>query len=118
VILEPSYLRLAPVRPAPIDALLPSGVVQWQPPGGGARQTHLPPVTARYLYDQALALLKLPRPGPPAYSLEVVPTIVILCYTGFAHHWWLLHTGPPALRALVAALTECAGYSTRFEESG
>ena len=117
VILEPSYVLLAPVRPAPIEAVLPSGVVCWQPAGGIARQERLRPAEARYLYDQALAVLKLPRPPPSAPPREVVPTIVILRHAGFAYRWWLLQAGPPALRGLVAALTELAGYSTHFEES-
>jgi len=114
VILEPSYMPLAPVRPAPIEAVLPAGLICWRPPGGAVQQARLAPAEAQYLYDQALAALKLPRTAPPLYRLEVIPTIFIICYAGFAYRWWLLETGPPPLQALHGVLTERAGYSTNF----
>ena len=116
VILEPSYMPLAPVRPAPIEAALPAGLIRWRLPDGAAQQARLAPAEARYLYDQALAVLKLPRPRPPPYRLEVIPTILIICYAGFAYRWWLLESGPPPLLAVQGMLTRRAGYSTDFGE--
>jgi hypothetical protein len=115
VIIEPSYMPMAPGRPETIEAFLPSGVVDLRPWPGTGRQLRLPETEAIRLHRLALQALEVPATGQPRGALDVIPMTVILRYEGYAHRWTIARPGRTALDALVTALTTLAGTDTRYE---
>jgi hypothetical protein len=115
VIIEPSYMPMAPSRPETIEAFLPSGVVDLRPWRGPGRQLRVPEAEALRLHRMALQALEVPTTGQSRGALDVIPMTVILRYEGYAHRWTITRPGRTALDALVTALTTLAGTDTSYE---
>ncbi len=114
VIIEPSYMPMAPGRPETIEAFLPSGVVDLRPWRGAGRQVRLPQAEALRLHKLALQAIEVPPAGEGRRALDVVPMTVILRYEGYAHRWTITRPGRTAVDALVTALTGVAGTDTGY----
>jgi hypothetical protein len=114
VIIEPSYMPMAPGRPDTIEAFLPSGVIDLRPWRGTGRQMRLPEAEALQLHKLALQALEVPPGGQPRGAQDVIPMTVILRYEGYAHRWTITRPGRTALDTLVAALTTLAGTDTGY----
>jgi hypothetical protein len=115
VIIEPSYMPMAPSRPETIEAYLPSGAVDLRPWRGTGQQLRLSEDEALRLHRLALQALEVPTTGQPRGPLDVIPMTVILRYEGYAHRWTIIRPGRTALDALVTALTTLAGTDTSYE---
>jgi hypothetical protein len=117
VLLEPSYVPMAPGRPDAIEVFLPAGAMFVRPWRGAARELRLAePVVVR-LHSLALNALSVAAPHPARPTRDVVPMTLILRYEGFAHRWTVAGPGRPALDALVGALAELAGLSGGYESA-
>ena len=114
VIIEPSYMPMAPGRPETIEVFLPSGVVDLRPWRGPGRQAQLDPEEAQRLHKLALLALEVPTTGQPRGALDVIPLTVIVRYEGYAYRWTIPRPGRTALDALVTALTTLAGTDTGY----
>jgi hypothetical protein len=114
VIIEPSYMPMAPGRPDTIEVFLPSGVVDLRPWRGPGRQVRLDQAEAVRLHKLALQALEVPTTGPARGALDVIPMTVILRYEGYAYRWTMARPGRTALDALVMALTSVAGTDTGY----
>ena len=114
VIIEPSYMPMAPGRPDTLEAFLPRGVIDLRPWRGTGRQMRLPEAEALRLHKLALQALEVPTGGRQRGALDVIPMTVILRYEGYAHRWTITRPDRTPLDALVTALTTLAGTDTGY----
>jgi hypothetical protein len=116
IILEPSYVPMAPSRPDAIEAFMPAGVLFLRPWRGEVRQMRISEANAVWLHGLAVHAMSVPPSNPPTANLGVVPTTLILRYEGFAHRWTVDGSGQPLLNALIKALLELAGHDLSYNE--
>ena len=116
IILEPSYMPMAPSRPESIEAFMPAGVLFLRPWRGEMRQIRLSEANAVWLHSLALHAMSVPTRNMPTTNLGVVPMTLILRYEGFAHRWTVDGPGQPLLNTLVRALLELAGRDLSYSE--
>ena len=116
IILEPSYVPMAPSRPEAIEALMPEGVIYLRPWRGDMRQIRISEATAVWLHGLALHAMSVPISTLPPSRLAVVPMTLILRYEGFARRWTVDGPGQPPLNALIKALLDLAGHNLSYSE--
>ena len=110
VIIEPSYMPMAPGRPDTIEAFLPSGVVDLRPWRGAGRQLRLPEAEAVRLHRLALQAMEVPAPAQPRGALDVIPMTVILRYEGYAHRWTIIRPGRTRARRAGHGADDAGGH--------
>lgn len=116
IILEPSYVPMAPSRPAAIEALMPAGVIYLRPWRGEVRQIQVSEATTVWLHGLALHAMSVPISNLPTTKLGVVPMTLIMRYEGFARRWTVDGPGQPLLNALIKALLDLAGHNLSYSE--
>ena len=116
IILEPSYVPMAPSRPAAVEALMPAGVIYLRPWRGEQRQIRISEANAVWLHSLALHAMSVPISNLPTAKMGVVPMTLIMRYEGFARRWTVDGPGQPLLNALIKALLELAGHDLSYSE--
>lgn len=117
IILEPSYMPLAPGRPETIEALLPEGLIHLRPWRGETRQLRVPQAAAQQLHGMGLMALAVPIVPTPFSGLEVVPMTLIMRYEGHAYRWTVDEPdeAEPRLRSVIGALLTLSGRKLDYE---
>ena len=73
IILEPSYVPMAPSRPAAIEAVMPAGLIYLRPWRGEMRQLRISEANAVWLHGLALHAMSVPISSMPTTPLGGVP---------------------------------------------
>lgn len=115
IILEPSYVPMAPSRPETLEAFMPAGEIYLRPWRGEVRQIRISEANAIWVHGLALHAMGAPPTATPTTNLGVVPMTLIVRYEGFAHRWTVEGPGRSQIDALIRALIDLTGYNISYE---